>query len=90
MTSYSRLQTNVLAKFVDTTCIFRDDGTAAGGAVEMLRAMETYKNKKIVSNYVFFCSSTMLTLKIITEIIENHSEFSGFRNSCSKFISSRS
>jgi len=24
MTSYSRLQTNVLAKFVDATCIFRD------------------------------------------------------------------
>jgi len=32
--------------------------------------METYKKqKKIVANYVFFCSSTMLTLKIITEII---------------------
>ena len=30
MTSYSRLQTNVLAKFVDTTCIFRDAGAAVG------------------------------------------------------------
>jgi len=40
MTSYSRLQTNVLAKFVDTACIFRDAG--AGGALKQLRAMETY------------------------------------------------
>jgi len=30
MTSYSRLQTNVLAKFVDTTCIFMDAGTTVG------------------------------------------------------------
>ena len=30
MTPYSRLQTNVLAKFVDTTCIFRDAGAAVG------------------------------------------------------------
>jgi len=30
MTSYSRLQINVLAKFVDTTCIFRDAGAAVG------------------------------------------------------------
>jgi len=30
MTSYPRLQTNVLAKFVDTTCIFRDAGAAVG------------------------------------------------------------
>jgi len=30
VTSYSRLQTNVLAKFVDTTCIFRDAGAAIG------------------------------------------------------------
>ena len=28
MTSYSCLQTNVLSKFVDTTCIFRDPGAA--------------------------------------------------------------
>jgi len=27
---------------------------------------------------------------MITEIIENHSEYSGCRNSCSKFVSSRS
>jgi len=32
-----------LAKFVDTTCIFRDAGAAgrAGGAVKELRAKET-------------------------------------------------
>jgi len=30
MASYSYLQTNVLAKFVDITCIFRDAGTAVG------------------------------------------------------------
>jgi len=30
MTSYSRLQSNVLVKFVDTRCIFRDVGAAAG------------------------------------------------------------
>jgi len=33
MTSYSRLQTNVLAKFVDTICIFRDAGTAVAMGV---------------------------------------------------------
>jgi len=38
------------------------------GAVKELRAMEIYKNKKIVTNYVCFCSSTMLTTKIITEL----------------------
>ena len=43
MTSFSRLQTNVFAKFVDTTCIFRNAGAAAGGAVKEFRAMETYK-----------------------------------------------
>ena len=30
MTSYSRLQTNVLVKCVDTTCIFRDAREAVG------------------------------------------------------------
>jgi len=46
MTSYSRLQTYVLAKFVDTTCIFRDAGAAVGRAVKILRAMETYEKQK--------------------------------------------
>jgi len=30
MTSHSRFQTNVLAKFVDATCIFRNAGAAVG------------------------------------------------------------
>jgi len=91
MMSYSRLQTNVLAKFVDTTCLFRDVGAAVGKASSRrVRVMETYKKtKRTVTNYVCFCSSTMFTSKITTEIIENHSEFSGCSNSCNKFVSSR-
>jgi len=60
----------------------------AGGAVKELKAMETYK--RIATDYICFCSSTLLTSKIITEIIENHSEFSGCPNSCNKCVSSRS
>jgi len=52
--------------------------------------METYKKQTVVTTYVCFCSSTMLTSNIITEIIENHSEFSGWQNSCNKFASSQS
>jgi len=44
----------------------------AKGAVKELRAMEPYKKRKFVSN---FCSATMLSSIIITEIMENHSEF---------------
>jgi len=33
-------------------------------------------SKKIVTNNVCFCSSTMLTSRIVTEIIKNHFEFS--------------
>ena len=86
------LATNVLTKFVHTTCIFRDAVAAVGqgGAKKQLRSMETYKNKKIVTKYVCFCSSTMLTSKIITEIIEKHSKFSGCPNSCNSFVLSRS
>jgi len=41
--------TNILEKFVDTTCIFRDAGAAAGRAVKILREMETSKkNKKLL------------------------------------------
>ena len=32
----------------------------------------------------------MLALKIVTEIVENHSEFSGCSKSCSDYVSSRS
>ena len=48
------------------------------------------KNTKIVTNNVCFCSSTMLTSKIITEIIENHSEFFGCSKSCNDYVSIRS
>ena len=87
-----RFATNVLAKFIDTTCVFGDAGAATGqgGAVKQLRAIGTYKNKKIVTNYACFCSSTTLASKMITEIIKNHSEFSGCPKSCNKFVSSRS
>jgi len=46
MTSFSRLQIKVLAKFDDTACMFRNAGAAAGGAVKIFRAMETYNKKK--------------------------------------------
>ena len=90
-----RFATNVLAKFVDTTCIFNDAGgavRAVGGAVKQFRAMETYKkNKKIIAYHACFCSSAMLTSKIIiTEIIENHSDISGCSKSCNDYISSGS
>jgi len=88
MTLHSRLQTNVLAKFLDITWIFRD--TEAAAAVRVDGNGNLYKRKTIVTNYVCFCSSTLVTLKITTEIIENHSEFSGCPNSCNKFVSSRS
>jgi len=61
-----RFGTNVLAKFVDTACIFSDAGAAVGqgGAVKHFRAVETYEKQKIITNNVCFCSSTMLTSKI--------------------------
>ena len=62
----------------------------AGAAVKQLTAIETYKNRKIVTKYVCFYSSTMLTSKITTKFVENHSEFSGCPNSCNKFVSSQS
>jgi len=34
------------------------------------------KTKKLVSNNAYFRSAAMVTTKIITKIIENHSEFS--------------
>jgi len=68
-----------------------DAGTAVeqGGSKE-LRTMQTYKNPKIVTNYAFFCSATMLTSKIIPQITEKHSEVSGCANSCDIFVSIRS
>jgi len=52
--------------------------------------METYTSKKIFANYDCCCSAKMFSSKIITNIVENHSEFSGWANSCNKFVSSRS
>jgi len=61
-----------------------------GKAVKTLRAMQIYKKQKIVTNYAFFSSETMLTSKIIPEFIENHSEVSECSKSCNKFVSVRS
>jgi len=75
MTSYSRLQNNVLAKFVDTTtCIFRDPGVAVGqgggGAVKEFRAMETYKQQKNRYQLCLFLFINNVDLKNITEIMK--------------------
>jgi len=44
------------------------------GSLKVLREMQTYKKHKIIHQHVCFCSTTMLTSKIITESVENHSE----------------
>ena len=44
----------------------------------------------LVILFAFPCSATMLTSKVVTEIIENHSECYVCANSCNKFVSSRS
>jgi len=49
----------------------------AGGAVKELRAMQSYKEQKIVSSHACFCSATMLTSNIIPEIIEIILKFLG-------------
>ena len=61
-----------------------------GGAVKELRAMESRKKQKIVTNYACFCIAITLTSKIEVEIIENHSEFYVCAKSCYKYVSSRS
>jgi len=38
--------------------------------VKELRAIETHKKQKNICKYACFCSARMMTLKIITEIIE--------------------
>jgi len=60
------------------------------GSVKVLREIQTYKKQKVIHQYVCFCSATMLTSKIITESVENHSECCGCVNSCNKFVSTRS
>jgi len=88
VTSHSRFQTNVLAKFVDTTCIFRDAGAAVGqgSSNKSWGQWKFFKNKKKRYKLCLFLLSTMLTSKIITKMLENHSEFSGCPNSCNKFV----
>ena len=44
----------------------------------------------IVILFAFTSSETMFTTKLITEIIENHSELYVGGYSCNKFVSSRS
>ena len=53
----------------------RNIGRARGGAVKTLRAMETYEKQKIIYQFACYCSTTMLTSKIITEPIENIFQF---------------
>ena len=50
------------------------------GSLKVLREMQTYKKHKILHQYVCFCSAIMLTSKIITESVENHSECCGCMN----------
>jgi len=55
--------------------VHRDAGAEMGQGAS--KAVERNGNlqvtKQIVANYFCFCSATMLTSTIITEIIENHS-----------------
>jgi len=87
-----RLATNVLAKFVDTTCVFRDAGAAVGqgGAVKEMRAIGTYKKQENRYQLCLFLFINNVDLKNNNKIMENHSEFSGCPKSCNKVISSRS
>ena len=90
MTSHSRFQTNVLAKFVDATCIFRDAGAAVGqGSSNRVEGNGNLSKTKKRYKVCLFLLSTILTSKIITKITENHSKFSGCANSCNKFVSGR-
>ena len=65
----------------------RNSGRAGGGAAKDLRAMETCRNQ-FVTNCACIWAATMFTWKIIAKVIENHSEFCGWANSCNKFVSS--
>jgi len=47
-------------------------------AIKELSAVKTNKKKIIIASYTCFRSATILTSKIITELPENHSEFSGW------------
>ena len=60
-----------------------------GGSVKELRAMETYKKQKNRYQLRLFLLINNGNLKILPEIMENHSEFSGCVNNCNKLVSSR-
>jgi len=60
------------------------------GSVKVLREMLTDKKQKMLLQYVCSCSATMLTSKIITESVENHSECRECVNSRNKLVSTRS
>jgi len=64
-----------LALGFQTKVVAQGRRNSSMGEVKELRARQTYKKQKIVTNYACFCSATMLVSKLITEIIENHSGF---------------
>jgi len=65
MTSFSRLETNILAKFVDTTFIFRNARTVARGAVKEfnLDPLGTPLDPRSSSSRVAFEQSGMMFQK---------------------------
>ena len=68
----------------------RDAGKAVGqGGSKWVEGNGNLQKTKYI-NCACFCAATMLTSEVITEIIENHSEVSGWANSCNKFVSNRS
>jgi len=67
----------------------RRNSARSGGQWKSRGQWKLIKNKRNVTNYACFCSATMLTYKMWTEIMENHSAFSGFANTCNKCVSSR-
>jgi len=69
----------------------RDAGTAvrrAEGAVQELRAMQTYKKQTNSYRFCLFLVSKVAALKNNTKNYLNLYEVSGCANSCNKFVSS--
>jgi len=63
-----------------------DRGGAAVGQQKRCAQWKLTKSKKSLLVMLCFRSGTMLTSDIITKIIENRSESSGFTNGCNKFV----
>jgi len=60
-------------------------GAAVGQGVS--KSVEGNANlQKIIHQYVCFRSATMLTSKVITKSVENHSECCGCVNNCKKLF----